>query len=121
MRILPLLETLNRSLQSKTMTVSGMMEVLECVKEELREKRSQNEFNVLFARVNTCAEDLDLEPLRVPRPRKVPARFTGNGAEYHATTAEEYFRPKYFELADHTIQQLEARFSLEDLHTYSSL
>ena len=62
------------------MTVSGMMEALECVKEELRERRSENELNVLLARVNTCAEDLDIEPFRVPRPRKVPARFTGNGA-----------------------------------------
>ena len=86
MRVLPLLETLNRSLQSKTMTVSGIRKALECVNEELRERRSENEFNVLLAHVNTCAEDLDLEPLRVPRPRKVPARFTGNGAEYHATT-----------------------------------
>jgi hypothetical protein len=121
MKVLPLLETLNRSLQSKTMTVSGMMEALDCVKEELKARRTGNEFNVLVARVNTCAEDLDLEPLRVPRQRKVPARFTGSGAEYHAVTVEEYFRPKYFELVDHTIQQLEARFSSEDLHTYSTL
>ena len=56
----------------------------------------------------------------MPRPRKVLARFTGNGAEYHATTVE-YFCPKYFGSVDHTIQQLEARFSSEDLHTYSFL
>jgi hypothetical protein len=65
LRVFPLLETLNRSLQSETMTVSGMMEAMKCVKEKLRERRSENDFNVLLACVNTGAEDLDLQTLHV--------------------------------------------------------
>jgi hypothetical protein len=44
-------------LQLKTMPVSGIMEALYiCFKDELMERRSKNEFNVLVASVNTCAE-----------------------------------------------------------------
>ena len=46
MQILPLLESLNKSLQSASMTASGMMDAVECVKDELKRRRSETEFNV---------------------------------------------------------------------------
>ena len=39
-----------------------------------------------------------------------------------STSVEDYFRPKYYEFIDHTVEQLEApRFSSEDMKTYGSL
>ena len=48
MQVLPLLESLNNSLQSTSMTASGMMGAVECVKNELKTRRSEEEFNVLY-------------------------------------------------------------------------
>lgn len=121
MQVLPLLESLNKSLQSTSMTVSGMMDAVECVKDELKRRRSDGEFNVLLARLNDSIEELELEPLRVPRQKKVPARFTGIGAAHQATSVEEYFRPMYYEFIDHAVQQLETRFSSDDMKTYGSM
>ena len=121
MQVLPLLESLNKSLQSTSMTVSGMIDAVECVKDELKRRRSEEEFKVLLARVNDSIEELELEPLRVPRQKKVPARFTGSDAAHHATSVEDYFRPKYYEFIDHAVQQLETRFSSDDMKTYGSV
>lgn len=98
-----------------------MMDAVECVKDELKRRRSETEFNELLARVNDRIEELELEPLRVPRKKKVPARFTGSGAAHHATSVEDYFRPLYYELIDHAVQQLETRFSSDDMKTYASI
>jgi hypothetical protein len=121
MQVLPLLESLNKSLQSTSMTASGMIDAVMCVKNELKRRRSEEEFKVLLARVNSSIEDLELEPLRLPRQKKVPARFTGSGAAHQATSVEDYFRPKYYEFIDHCTQQLETRFSSDDMKTYSSI
>jgi hypothetical protein len=121
MQVLPLLESLNKSLQSTSMTASGMMDAVECVKDELKRRRSEKEFNVLLARVNDSIEELELEPLRVPRQKKVPARFTGSGAAHQATSVEDHFRPVYYEFIDRAVQQLETRFSSDDMKTYSSI
>ena len=68
------------------MTASGMMDAVECVKDELKRKRSEEEFNTLLARVNTSIEELELEPLRLLGQKKVPVRFTGSGAAHKANS-----------------------------------
>ena len=70
---------------------------------------------MLLARVNDSTEELELEPRHVPRQKKVLARFTGSGAAHQATSVEEYFHSMYYKFIDHTVQQLEARFSSEDI------
>jgi hypothetical protein len=118
MKVLPLLEKLNKSLQSPTMTVCGMMNAVACLKDEFQRMRSDSEFLDLIRRVNAIVDELELEPLRLPRQKKVPARYTGQAADHVATTIDDHFRPKYFELMDNTILQLEQRFSAPDLQTY---
>ena len=58
MQILPLLESLNKSLQSASMNASGMMDAVECVKDELKRRRSETELNVRLGRVNDSIEEL---------------------------------------------------------------
>jgi hypothetical protein len=123
MQVLPLLESSNKSLQSTSITVSGMMDAVECVKDELKRRRSEEEFNVLLARVNDSIEELELDTLCVPQQKKEPARFTGSSAAYHATSVEDYFRPMYYEFIDHVmlIKRLETRFSSDDMNAYGSI
>ena len=115
MQVLPRLESLNESLQSASMAASGMIDAVEC---ELKRRRSETWFNMLLARVNDSIEELELEPLRVPRQKKVPARFTGNSAAHHATSVEDYFRLLYWVKWVNAVQKLETRCQMIWRHTH---
>jgi hypothetical protein len=71
------IEMLNRRLQSKTETVSGMMECVQLVATELSLLRSDTKFDELLTKCNLDAAQYGLKPLTVPRFRRPPARFTG--------------------------------------------
>jgi len=55
-------------------------------------------------------KDLDLEDVQVPRQRKPPKRYTGDGVPHVATTVEDYYRPQYFLLVDNAVQNLKEYF-----------
>ncbi len=101
------------------MTVCGMMSAIMCLKDELKRIRFDDEFSDLMRRITATVDKLELEPLRLPRQKKVPARYTGQAVDHAATTVDDHFKPKYFELVDNAILQLDQRFSAPDLHAYS--
>ena len=104
------------------MTASGMMGAVECAKDELIRRQVWGGIQrAILAQVNDSTEELELEPRHVPRQKKVPARFTSSGAAHQATSVEDYFRSMYYEFIDHAVQQLETRFSSEDMKTYGSM
>ena len=76
LKILHPLELLNCSLQSRSMTVAGMMTPVNEVVSHLQSLRCQAEFNTLLECVNGVIRDRDLEPISVPRQRRPPARLT---------------------------------------------
>ena len=82
--ILGPLESLNRALQSTAMTVAGMLEAARTVKKRLIDLRHDDKFTQLLSVVERRIAELHLSPLKVPRERKLPARFSGSGEEFHA-------------------------------------
>ena len=117
------LEQLNKFLQSASVTVSGMIEAAESVVLELRRLRSDIEFNAILSEVNEMVDVHDLDPIVVPRVRRPPQRYCGQGAVYVATTPEEHYRIAYYAVIDDAIMQLTERFNRESdgLRAYMKL
>jgi len=103
------LESLNRSLQSATATVAGMLESAKAVKSQLQRMREDAEFDKILNDVESKIKVLDLEELSVPRTRKPPGRFCGLGEVFQTKSVCKYFRIEYRKLIDVAIQQLSDR------------
>ena len=116
LKVLGLLETLNRSLQARYQTVSGMMAAVGETLSGLADLRNDNAFEQLLADTAEAVVELDLEELQVPRERKPPRQYTGDAVAHVATTVCDYYRPLYFLFVDTAVQQLQERF-----HDNSSL
>jgi Domain of unknown function (DUF4371)/hAT family C-terminal dimerisation region len=104
------LETLNRSLQSARMTVAGMLEAIDVLKHQLLAFRTVNHFDEIFEGIEVQIAQLDLEPVRLPRARQPPKRFSGPADAFHPKTAREQLRIEYFKIIDVAVQQLNERF-----------
>jgi hypothetical protein len=116
------LEGLNRSLQSKKQTVSGMILAVDSVVNELKSIRTDDDFNALLVTTNDVQVQFDLDILEVPRQRKPPARYTGPAPNATPQTVTEYYRPIYFALIDATCVKLSERFqNSAGLKKYSRL
>ena len=74
LKVLEPLENLNRSLQSQSSTVGGMLAATQVVKLHLQELRTTEVFSEIFKDTNNEVSKLDLDPLQLPRERRVPAR-----------------------------------------------
>lgn len=110
LKVLSLLEMLNRSLQARYQTVSGMLAAVGETLSGLRDLREDAAFDLLLADTAEFIAELDLEELQVPRQRKPPRRYTGDAIGHVATTVGDYYRPLYFLLVDTAVQQLQERF-----------
>lgn len=115
------LEQLNKSLQSVSATVSGMIAAAESVVLELRRFRADEQFNSIFREVAEMVEAHDLEPIVVPRVRRPAQRYCGQGAVHVAKTPEEHYRAAYYAVIDDAIMQLTDRFNKESTGLQSYL
>ena len=110
LKVFGLPEMLNRSLQARYQTVSGMLKAVDETLSGLRDLRLDAAFDKLLADIEEIVVELDLEALTVPRQRKPPKRYTGDAVPRVAITICDYYHPWYFELVDNAVQQLEDRF-----------
>ena len=70
--ILEILESLNRSLQSSSVHVDGMINSVRLVKSELINLRTTKKFADIFKEAQKMSDDLGLEYINFPRKRKAP-------------------------------------------------
>jgi len=110
LKVFSLLEQLNRCLQAKTATISGMVDAVRVVKSQLESMRTTQAFDTLFNASLEAAKRLDLDELEVPRKRRPPARYTGPAEAHGPPTAKERYRVLYYQLIDTTVMQLGERF-----------
>ena len=117
------LEELNQALQARNANLSGMLEAVSNVKDFVTQLRSDEKFREILESTNDTIADLDLEPLRIPRPRRPPARFSGPSECYVSLTVEEYYRHEFFKFVDTVQAQLTERFdhNSRGLSTYLHL
>jgi hypothetical protein len=104
------LEQLIKSLQSTKATVSGMLEAVRMVTQQLQDMRTDDAFRDIFEKVNAMITEHQLEPISIPRQRRPPARLSGPAVAHQFATSEELYRAQYFAVIDETVQQLSTRF-----------
>src|SRR6218665_3402608 len=98
-RIFGPLEELNRSLQSSSVTLSGLLQAVESVKTALRSLRTDDAFHEIVEEVRSICERHEIDPLALPRMRQPPRRLTGSGlsgAVHASQTTEEYYHAQFF-------------------------
>ena len=87
-----------------------MLEAVEFTTAEIRGSRCDDWFHEMYQATERKVEEYDLEPLQLPRRRRVPQRLAGEGDQYTPDTPEEYYRQMYFSFIGKIIVQLEERF-----------
>ncbi len=109
-KVFGLLEDLNRSLQSTSQSVAGMLAAVDETIDNILALRKNDVFDNLLAESNELAKDLDMDPISLPRQRRPPKRLTGNAAATVATTIVDHYRPMFYALIDTAVLQLTERF-----------
>ena len=123
---LPLIECLekfNASLQGVGTTVAGMLAAAVAVRENLRQIRDDVEcqFGSIFQAAAEKSHQLNIEPLSLPRQRKIPRRFN-DGDEQHAHgSAEELYRAQYIAAIDSAVANIDTYFTSTDITAYQQL
>ena len=107
--VLEPLESLNKSLQSTTMTVAWMLEAAAAVKSQYENMREDDEFDKIWESFEANRKKLALEELGLSRTRKPPVRFCGDGEAFRATTVKQHYRIEFRKIIDVAIQQLNQR------------
>jgi hypothetical protein len=108
-RIVAPLECLNKALQAKSATVAGMLEATEQVKQQLIALRTDEQLHTIMTEVEETISKLELDPLKLPRRKQPPKRFSGSAAAYHSTSVSQYFCVEFYKVIDVCIQQLSSR------------
>ena len=123
--VFSLLEQLNKSLQAKEATISGMIESVQMVTAELKRMRNEEGFSMIMTDISKLVELHDLDEIVLPRARRPPSRFCGQAEHHTPTTAEEHYRALYYLIIDTATAQLTSRFSTDGgitgLRTYMEL
>ena len=114
------LECLNRSLQRRTETVSGMRAAVCKVQSTLNGKRSDEAFQHLFERASTVVNSVDLEPITMPRVRQPPKCY-GESSGFSPKTPIEYYRVEFYKVLDTIHTQFTERFQQGGLLTLQKL
>jgi len=89
LRIFTPLETLNRALQSTYQTVSGMVQAVSEVKNELTAMREPSAFDNMLESAVQRQECMDLDAIVVLRQRRPPRRLTGPANNYVAESIND--------------------------------
>jgi len=119
--ILQCLEGFNKSLQGSKQTVDRMLSAAEAVKIELRELRTDTAFRSIVSKAEEDIEKMNLEPLALPRRRKIPKRVGGSDASASPSTIEELYRPEFFCVLDKAIGSMDKYFTSTDLAAYANI
>ncbi len=119
--VFSILETLNRSMQSSYQTVAGMCIAVDEAVEDLMTLRTEDTFDNILNESERLAEAFGLEPITVSRQRKPPKHFASSADAHTSSSSADFYRPVFFELIDHAVQQLKARFAGEGLTKYQAI
>jgi hypothetical protein len=91
------------------MTVAWMLEAAAAVKSLYESMREDHEFDKIWESFEVYRKKLALEELILPRTRKPPARFCGDGEAFRSTTVKQHYRIEFRKIIDVAIQQLNQR------------
>ncbi|KAJ8868293.1 hypothetical protein PR048_029809 [Dryococelus australis] len=115
------MENLNKALQGRKQTVSGDLAAAETVTCAFKYLRIEDKFDDIFERCNSYVEELDLEPVKTPRIRKPPKKYSSEANCHVETDARKYFRNQLYEALDNAVVQTEVLFQQSGMEQYKKL
>lgn len=116
------LEAFNRALQGTSVTVGGLLQSVNMIKEELQALRTDAAFDDVYQRAEERIKEVDINPIKSPRRRKVPKKFHhGNSESYTAPDGKSFYRQQYFSAIDSAQSNLNDYFDSTDLAQYRAL
>jgi len=119
--VLQSLEYLNKALQGSQVTVSGMLTAAKVTAQNLQSLRTDQTFKEVFEAAQQKLQQCQLDPVTLPRKRKLPKRLDGGTQEYTANSAEEVYRVEFFKVIDSASENLNEYFTSTDLMAYRDL
>ena len=119
--ILLKLEGLNESLQGRAVTISGMLQAVDCTKKAFVAQRTSETFTRLYSRAVEFTTSFDLQPINPPRTRKSSNQYGGPANSPTPSSPAEYFRVQFFSAVDTASMELDERFNQEGLGNLAML
>ena len=120
-QVFGVIEQFNRSLQSTSQSVAGMLAAVSETIDNLVALREDKVFDELLAETTAVQTALNMKPVSVPRQRKTPKCLSGVAIDRVATTVSEHYRPMFYSLIDTAVVQLKERFNSVGLIKYDSI
>lgn len=119
--ILKELECLNRSLQSRTGTITGMLAAVDCVMKTLKEKRADERFHQIYVAATDMIAETGVEPIQRLHISGPPKRVTGNAEVFVPATTEDHYRVEDYKVLDAADVQLTERIPEGRQHILNQL
>jgi hypothetical protein len=122
---LPLISTLesfNKSLQGTSVTVGGLLRGVEIIQQELQDLRKEETFDGIYDKTQERINEVDINPIKSPRRRKVPKKFHhGNAESYTPPDGKSFYRQQFLSAIDSAKSNLKDYFDSSDLSQYQEL
>ena len=115
-------DNLSRTLQHKIISAAEAQEIARMTVRTLKSIRSDEAFDLFWAKVSSTAELLDVGEPHLPRRHKLPRRIdegTSTG-DFHSTP-KEYYRQHYYQAVDTIIMCITDRFDQPGYRVYSEV
>lgn len=110
-------EALSKTLQTRSMTVTGAMHATKLSHTFIQRLRDDTEWSSLWESCLKKAESLNLDPPCVPRARR-PSRRIDEGTPPSVQSAEEYHRMIFFQLVDNISTSISSRLQQKSMKLY---
>lgn len=121
-RILVITDNLSKSLQTQSLSAAEGQALASLTIKTLEKMRTEGDFKLLLQYLETLRVHTDTEMPSLPRQKRAPQRLEiGEGAGYHSSSVEEFYRVKYYEALDLAISGIKDRFDQPGYTTYQNL
>ncbi|KAJ8870587.1 hypothetical protein PR048_029610 [Dryococelus australis] len=110
-------EELARNLQTSDISITSALRQTEIVMGRLTDLRTEENFTELWEKVKKHGEDLDLQPVSLPRDRKPPKRLEHN---INALSPVQYSSPEQFSRQNIKVE-IESHFKHPGVATYKAI
>lgn len=115
-------DNLNQTLQGTQMTAIDAQVISRACVATLQSIRTENEFNLFWAKVKKFATEHNIDEPHLPRRRNAPIKYMlGRAAGEHPEKAEDDYRRKYYAALDTVITCIKERFEQNDYEMYATL
>ena len=105
------LETTAKALQSPSLSMADVSDLMSTVLLVLEQLRTDDKFNDFWKDVQSASEVYDIDAPELPRKRKRPRRYDDAVTDHDEyQDVKQYYRKQFFEVIDVTIAALKSRF-----------